>query len=369
MKFKKVLGWFLLFCIIPISGCGDKRILEDLGFIQTISYDSHTDDKVAISFSIPQTDPETTSNREVLSAVASSSKDAKMIVSRKSGMMLVSGQIRNVLFGQSLAEQGIHGHLDALFRDPSISPQVKISVVEGDAGELLLGNYKQHPRTGRYIDMLLAKEALGQTIPKVTLFNFARDYFDEGIDPVAPILKKQADNYIMTNGVALFKDDRYVTKIEPSNALVFAFLRGKFKEGHISIEMEGPHNDKEIVMFSSLISSRKIKVKHGADGIEKITFRVNVSGSVLEYIGKSRLSNDRDRHELEKRISEKITQKANDVISLMKQHQVDSIGIGQYIRNSVGYHQWKQMNWRQELQNLRVECSFDIKIKDYGKLK
>ncbi|KOP68055.1 spore gernimation protein GerC [Bacillus sp. FJAT-18019] len=366
---KKSIGWFLLLCIIPISGCGDQRILEDLGFIQTVSYDLRPDDKLNVSFSIPQADPETSANREVLSAVAASSKEATMIVSRETGMMVVSGQLRNVLFGQSMAERGLHGHLDTLFRDPSISSQVKVSVVEGNAGELLMEDYKQHPRTGRYIDMLLEKEALGQTIPKVTLFIFARDYFDEGTDPVAPILKKHADNYITTNGIALFKDDRYVTKIEPQNALVFAFLKGNFREGQISIELADASGKKEIVMFSSLISSRKVKVVHGAEGVEKVKYHVKVTGSVLEYIGDARLSNDRERHELERRISEKITEKADAMISLMKQHQLDNIGIGKHVRNSIGYRQWKQMNWREELQKLPVECSFEVKIKNYGKFR
>lgn len=366
---KKIISWLLIVCIIPLSGCGDQRILESLGFIQTVSYDIRPDGKLSISFSIPQADPETTANREVLSAVAASSKEATMKVSRETGMMVVSGQLRNVLFGQSMAEHGLHGHLDTLFRDPSISSQVKVSVVEGNAGELLTEDYKQHPRTGRYIDMLLEKEALGQTIPKVTLFIFARDYFDEGTDPVAPILKKHADNYITTNGIALFKNDRYVTKIEPQNALVFAFLKGNFREGQISLELEDAGGDKEIVMFSSLISSRKVKIIHGTDGIEKVIYHVKVTGSVLEYIGEARLSVDRERHELEQRISKELTKKADDMISLMKQHQLDNIGIGKYVRNSVGYKQWKQMNWREELEKLPVECSFEVKIKDYGKFR
>lgn len=62
-------------------------------------------------------------------------------------------------------------------------------------------------------------------------------------------------------------------------------------------------------MFSSLISSRKVKVVRGDQGIDKVMFYVKISGSVLEYIGDARLSNDRERHELEQRISQYITKK------------------------------------------------------------
>jgi spore germination protein len=366
---KKCTCLLLLLCIIPVSGCGDQRILEDLGFIQTTSYDLLPNGELSFSVSIPQADPETSAKREVLTATAKSSKEARMIMSRQTGMMLVSGQLRNVLFGTSLAESGLHGHLDTLFRDPSISSQVKISVVEGSAGELLIDDYKQHPRTGRYIDMLLEKEALGQTIPKVTLFNFARDFFDQGVDPVAPILKKHENNYITTDGIALFRDDRYVTKIHSQDALVFAFLKDKFREGQINIDLTEINGKQENVMFSSLISTRKIKITRGVQGVEKVTFHVKVTGSVLEYIGDAKLSNDRERRELEQRISQYISKKGDAMIALMKKHQVDNLGIGSHVRNRVGYEQWKKMNWRQELQKIPVECSFDVHIKDYGKFR
>ena len=365
---KKYACLLLLLCLLPLAGCGDQRILEDLGFIQTTSYDMLPDGNLAISVSIPQADPETSAKREVLTATAKSSKEAKMIMSRQTGMLLVSGQLRNVLFGRSMAEHGLHGHLDTLYRDPAISSQVKISVVEGNAGELLIDDYKQHPRTGRYIDMLLEKEALGQTIPKVTLFNFARDYFDQGVDPVAPMIKKHDKNYITTNGIALFKDDRYVAKIEPQDALIFSFLKGKFREGQLNIDLSAGDKN-EVVMFSSLISSRKVKVVRGDRGIDKVIFNVKVSGSVLEYIGDARLSNDRERHELEQRISQYISKKADAMVSLMKQHQIDNLGIGRYVRNRIGYEQWKRMDWRQELQKLQVECLIDVHIKEYGKFR
>lgn len=57
------------------------------------------------------------------------------------------------------------------------------------------------------------------------------------------------------------------------------------------------------------------------------------------------------------------------MISIMKQHQIDSLGIGRYVRNRIGYEQWKKMDWRQELQKLQVECVIDVHIKDYGKFR
>jgi len=366
---KKLCVMLLLLIMLPLNACGDQRVLEDLGLIQTVSYDLLPNGQLDISVSIPQADPETTSEREVLSASANSSKEAKMMMSRKTGMLLVSGQIRNVLFGESLARSGLKGHLDALIRDPSISSQIKISVVDGNAGELLRDNYEQHPRTGRYIDMLLEKESQGQTIPKVTLFNFQRDYFDEGVDPIAPLIRRQDSSYVTTNGIALFRDDKHVARIEPRDSLVFAFLKDKFREGEISIDLTAPGESKEIVMFSSITSSRKVKVSQGSDGAKKIKIEVNITGSVLEYLGDLKLSNERERKLLEHRVSQYIHKRADAIIGLMKDNKLDNLGIGRYVRNRVGFKQWQKMKWREEIPKLQVECSIHVKIKDYGKFR
>jgi len=370
LKRKKVPFFMpLLLIMLSLNACGDQRVLENLGLIQTVSYDLLPGGQLDISVSIPQADPETSSDREVLSAAANSSKEAKMIMSRKTGMLLVSGQIRNVLFGESLARSGLKGHLDALIRDPSISSQIKISVVDGNAGELLRDNYEQHPRTGRYIDMLLEKESQGQTIPKVTLFNFQRDYFDEGVDPIAPMIRKQDSSFITTNGIALFRDDKHVARIEPKDSLVFAFLKGKFREGEISIDLTAPGASKEVVMFSSITSSRKIKVAPGTDGAKKIKIEVDITGSVLEYLGDLKLSNERERRLLEDKVSHYISKRADTIVSLMKEHKLDNLGIGRYVRNRVGFKQWQQMKWREEIPKLEIECSIHVKIKDYGKFR
>ncbi|MBU5442715.1 Ger(x)C family spore germination protein [Paenibacillus sp. MSJ-34] len=356
-----------LFAAVTIlSGCGDQRVLERLGFIETQSFDLLPNGLLHIASSIPIADPDVKIGRKLLTTEAKSSKEAKIEFSRKTSLTLVSGQLRNILYGMSLAQRGLMEEFDTFGRDPAISPQVKISVVNGSAVSLLEKNFRQHPRTDKYIDRLLMKEAKEHSIPKVTLYEFFRDYFDDGIDPVAPVIKEEKEN-IVIDGIGLFKGAKYINKIQPQDSLVFGFLRGNFRHGSISVDLGGDEGRRESVMFNSLNSKRNVKVRKQGTRIEEVAVNVVVKGSVLEYIGPGRLDEEKVRIELENKISEHISGKANQMMKFMQKNEVDSVGIGKYVRNSMTYEQWKGMDWGQEFPNIRVKCNIRFKIKDSGR--
>lgn len=364
----KLTAFMSLILLVLLTGCGDQKILEKIGFTQTTSYDLLPEGNLKIAVTIPKADPEANVSREVLSTTAQSSKEAKISFSRQTHLILVSGQLRNTLFGLSLAKSGLWNHIDTLIRDPSISPRVKVTVVNGDAESILEKNYKQHPRTGKYVDLLLEKETHFQTLPKVTIYDFARDYYDDGIDPVAPIIKDIGDSVIV-DGVALFRDDKYIAKVDPNDSLIFSFLRGDFKQGQININLAGTDESRETVMFSSIVSSRKVDVKQAADKKSIVNIEVNVKGSILEYIGDLKLSNDSDRRKLERNMSENLSGRGNQMVQFMQEKKVDSVGIGMYVRNSMSYASWKNTDWREEFPHIQINCHIHVKIKDYGKFR
>lgn len=365
-----VISLFFLFLI----GCKDQRILEKQGFMQTAGYDllqkdeENLDDELLVTVDIPKADPEGKMLRETLSATAYSGKEAKIKFSEQTELNLVSGQLRDTLFGLTLAKRGIWEHIESLIRDPSISQNVKVVVVNGSAHDLIVKNYTQHPRTSQYVDRMLEKEAGSSQIPVVTIYDFARDYFDDGIDPVAPILKETAKNITM-DGIALFNKDRYVTKIEPEKSLIFSILRQNFKKGEISINLGKVDGKTERLLFNSVINDREIHVKRIKDESFSVEFRIDIKGSVLEYLGKYQLNKDKDRQAVEKQMSEYIMKEAESMVKLMQKNKVDSLGIGKYVRNSLSYEEWSALDWNEVYSNLDVRCTAKVVIKDFGKFK
>lgn len=361
--------------ICLLMGCNDQRILEELGFTYVQSYDLESKkegniNKMRIGLSIPIANPEKKKDREVLLIVAESTKEARVRLSGRTSRTLVSGQLRNTLFSEELASLGLWNHLDTLMRDPSISQVVNVIVVEGEAFDLMRKDYPEHRRTGQYISRLIEKEANTQAIPEVTLYHFTREYFDDGIDPIAPVLRHEGDNIIIA-GIGLFQDDRYITKLKPEKGIIFSILKEKFKEGQIKVDIEQEEeNDKDIALLSSVLSERKISV-HPSKGKEKfkVKIKMNVQGSLLEYIGKKDLGDEKARRELEKEIARFVEKETREIIKIMQENKVDSLGIGKYVRNSLSKKEWDEMDWREVFPNVEITTEAVIKIKDYGKFK
>ncbi|NBD27531.1 Ger(x)C family spore germination protein [Paenibacillus glycinis] len=357
----------LLIAAFALGGCGDQRILERIGFIQSTSYDLMPNGELKIAVAIPRLEAESNEKREVLSTTAPTSKQARIKMSRETSLQLVSGQLRVTLLGRSFAEAGIGNQLDTQIRDPAISPLMKIAVVNGDAEQLLNQRYSQHPRTDRYIERILEKEAGTHAIPKATLHQFVRDYYDDGIDPVAPMIRKAGKN-IVIDGIALFRDDRFVYRLPPQDAMIFAFMRSRFKQGEIGINLQHQGAPREAVMVTSLVSQRSVKVSGSGPGTT-VTVRVALDGTVLEYVGGLKLGKPKDLRKLERKIEAYVSGQAEAMMKNMQRAGADGIGIGAYVRNSMSYADWKRTNWRELYSQIDVRCKVKMTIKNVGKMK
>jgi spore germination protein len=294
------------------------------------------------------------------------------MLSKQTELRLVNGQLRNTLFGSDLARNGIRGLLEPLIRDPLISQRLKLTVVEGNAHDLLMKEYPQHPRTGKYIDRILEKEANYQTIPEVSLYHFTRDLLDDGIDPVAPIVK-QGQNNVMINGIALFHEDRYAAKIEPEKSIIFSLLRGDFRQGEMVAHLQenGPSKQTKqtLAIISSLISKRDIQISRSEGNPFKAVFHIQLKGSILEYDGHLDMTKNVDRLKMETLISNYIKDEANQMFRHMQQHHVDSTGIGIAVRNSLTYQEWKKLDWESLYPQTEVTFNIKVKINSYGMFK
>ncbi|MDQ0194618.1 Ger(x)C family spore germination protein [Paenibacillus wynnii] len=361
----RLLAAIIMMCML--TGCGtEQRILEDLGMIQTASYDLEENNKLRVTINMPVSATDSTIKKMLLTAVTDSSKEARLLFSNQTELTVVSGQVRNTLFGLDLAKAGIHRHVDTLLRDTSMSLGVKVTIINGKAGELLSKNYKQHSETGQYINRMLEKRGSGNGIMPSSLYQFTRDYHDDGIDPIAPIVKDTGEDAEM-DGIALFQDDRYMMKIPAKKALIFTLFKRNLKQGEIIIHLENKKNPKDIVMLSNIMSKRKVKVHHLANNRFKVDISASIRGSVLEYTGNKDLVKKEQRHKIEEEISQYISSQGEQMIKDMQKNKVDSLGIGQYVRNSLSYAEWKSLNWRNVYPQVEVNCHAKVLIKNYGK--
>ncbi|MBB3130688.1 spore germination protein [Paenibacillus rhizosphaerae] len=372
MNINKRLLMMMTAVILLLTGCTDQHIIERAGFVRTIAYDlsgEGENTKLRVTVSIPKSNHE---DAIVYSTMAESGKKAKMIFNRHNNRRLVNGQLRQVVFGERLARRGVWSNMDTLTRDPSIGSRLHIIVSESDPHHILIRNdYPQGPTAGEYIDTLIRTEAKAGEIPDTSLYTFTRDYYDDGIDPVATILKEEKES-LSVDGIALFKNDQYVGKIEAEDRMFFALLHHGVRAGDLNVSIQSERDLEEQATLEYLSSKRKIKVL-STRGIREgrpiqVALRIKLSGSLLEYIGELDMKKPSDQRKLEAELEQTINRKCQKLIDHMQEKKSDPMGIGQYVRNSIPHSVWKQLKWEEVFSKADISVHVDVKIRDYGKM-
>ncbi|MFD1708159.1 Ger(x)C family spore germination protein [Siminovitchia sediminis] len=358
--------FMIAFCImlLVLAGCGQQDIIEDIGFIHTIGYDvlEHSEDegKLRVTISFPLAEEETA---QTLSTVAETSKEARIILSNKSDKNLVTGQVRSIFIGKELAEKGIWQQMDTIYRDPVFRPNIKLAVIDGKAQELIESENPNFPKVNQSIENLLKKEARLNTIPDMDVHKFSKDYFDDGIDPIAPFIKSTNEG-MMASGIALFKNDQFVTTLNTLQSRIFFLLTGDFKKGDLFHK-----NGNEKILIDFLSNKRKFNVKVSSPDDVEVYVNIKFTGYILEYQGDKDTSNKNDIKQLEKGIQAYIEEEINDIIEIMQQYKVDNIGIGKYIRLNTNYDTWKKMKWPETIDNAKITPHVSVEILDTGLTK
>ncbi len=361
--------------LLVITGCAQKRIVEEMGFIHSMGFELNQAENaeeegiLTVTITFPQVRPSAQKDYVVLSTNAHTSKEGRTQLARQTERVLVSGQLRSVLFDRALAERGFFDTIDTFKRDHTIGLNLKVIVVNGSPKELLMSEFPEHPRVGRYVFELLEKEAQTEITVETSLHEFLRDYYDDGIDPIVPLMKIGKEEIIL-DGVGLFNGDKLAMEVAPKKSHVFMMLHENHLGGTITKEMRlESEREKEnylYITFNTLESRRTVKVNSPTE----IHLNLDVKGVVEEFTGSVKLSDDEAQIDLENKLAAYIKEVSEEIIQEMQQSQTDSLGIGQYVRNSMSYQKWKGMKWKEEIYpDAKIDVNVSVKLKGFGDVK
>lgn len=363
---KRVIACWI--AAVLLGGCADGKVLEKVGFMRTIAYDVAGEDhpdKLKVTVSIPLSNQKQTL---IHSTIAKTTEEAMLVFNRQNNRQIVKGQLRQILFGERLAQQGLGKHVGLILRDPSVGSRVHVLVVEGDTEEMLRRSYSKQATTGEYIDNLIRTEVRAQDIPDTNIYRFVRDYFDEGIEPVATIIRG-GEEHLIIEGIALFKGDRMVGRVKPEDKMLLGMLRDNVHTGSVFLDL----SKSEKSGMTHLSSRRKVQIESSGapqDGKPfKATIRLSVKGSLLEYVGERSMRSDRVQEELEKKMAGVVQKRCQALVREMQKLGTDSIGIGQYARRTMNYSEWSRLDWNETFAKADIRVKVDVKIKDYGKMR
>ncbi len=366
-----VLATILLFVLFS-SGCWDAR---DLGKMDIAIISAHDlvregektkgKDQVMITFLAPVMDKNTQEKSLIIKTAGETVGDARAARANRYSMISTS-EIRSTLFGESLARQGLSDSMDILFRNPFLSYQASIAITEGYAGDILKMKPKTSVNIGESVNSLLEAVPEQNFVPRVTLIDFRKDEHNYGRNPVLPILSKKGDDDVEISGLAVFRKDRMVGKLDLDQMKYLTLLRGEKARGVITYLQPGTE---DVYITLQGANSRKVDVELVEDKAY-IIIDVFLLADILEVQKNYLFDEDTERLQLTQEGAEDyISARCGEVLAyLQNEYQVDALNTGAAARARYG-KEIELLDWDRLFDEADITVNTHVKIRNYGATK
>jgi spore germination protein len=351
---------FFLFLILFLSGCSflPTYIVNEIDMSQGVGYDQAGKNAVKGTIVFPIFKRDKTSSSEVRTAIGKSSKEIRSILNNETRYPLVSGQLRVAIYGKKIAKKGINDFVDTLHRDPSIGSLVQMAIVDGEANELFKMKKYKNENVSLHIQDLLEQNMKMGLLPRTDLQSYLFQLFQIGQDPYLPLIKKENDN-IRIIGMALFKDDQYVSSIPMEDLFIFKTLVDINRPGlrHFILE------NRDKVVLETLYSDAKYKVKT-LHGKPEFTIHLKMSSKLQEFAPSEKQRQSFDKKKYQKQVEKELEINAINIINQFKKHQVDPLGLGAKYKEH--YRGFNEKQWKMYYPNIKVTVKADVEIQQTG---
>lgn len=328
MKVMKKIS-FIIIISIMLSGCYDMRPVEELGIIVGLGYDV---ENPGMNYKYKDTSEtfifkgEKKIEHDTLSGKNKAIYTTKHEVQSKFNKKWILGTEIVYLIGQGRAEYGIKDLIDALIRDPERRVVAGIAVSKPQAESI----YKMKPI--EYSTM--AEEIRGILnfssrenffTPKVEIPEFLQMYYQEGRKIVIPYMD-EVDGRIQITGLALFKEDKMINKVDLDEAMLINLLRNTGGKSYLAVNSPET-NEYYVAYFTSKV---KVKVSKEYEKLKYDVF-VNLSGDLKVDTVDKKMIIAKEVKEIQEVFSKNVETRLNsEVKKMQKEYKTDWLDFGKY---------------------------------------
>ncbi|WP_219835684.1 Ger(x)C family spore germination C-terminal domain-containing protein [Paenibacillus sp. R14(2021)] len=207
-----------------------------------------------------------------------------------------------------------------LLRDPQIGSGVYLSVASGQSNNILTRKNPEVSKIGKYLSLLIQHNVTTGFLLPPTLQAFTHDYYIVGKDPTLPIIEQKKDD-IKLNGVAVFKEDRMVMKVDQDKLFYLKLMSAPVKSGNV-----------ELALSEAVITLDHRKVNNLNVVIAPFNLYEGLKASVLDMSEQLSLTEPAVSNRLSLIIEQKIENEMMVLIQRLQEETVDPIGFGSKYR-------------------------------------
>lgn len=354
--------------MLLISGCWDSHELDSLFIVTGIALDKADDpEKLDITLQVGKTQSNASGsddansqsdNAIVLRTTASTMIEALIEFNRNSSRTLLLQHNQVVLFGSALAEQGLKQHIDLFIRDQKTRMEVLFMVADGRADEILSVKLDPEKTSGIYLSHVMQDLYNVSPYYKVRMLDFVSRLLDGTFSPVAPIASLVGEDdkqHLEISGLAVFKHDKMVGRLNNDEASGYIWTMGKVGQGGVVCEDD---SGRAVFNIDNMDCARDVTLR--SDGGIHVALEVNAALSIDELSGLSELQLIDMVPVLTEMARNQILEQIADTLRTAQRLNADIYGFGVSLHRKYP-KEWQDIKDRWD--ELFTEIEFDIKVK------
>ncbi|MFC7687013.1 Ger(x)C family spore germination protein [Ureibacillus sp. GCM10028918] len=353
-------------CCILIMGCAEPKILERVGLVTLVGYDTEEESKVTATSVIRQINPDLESKVEVQSETESTSKGTRVKVDMKTAKALAAGQMRVILFGEDLAKKGIEEAIHTTMMNNEISTSIYLAVVKGTTKSLLEYPYKDVTDIGQHIFNLIDHNVNQQYTISSSLHEIVRDNYSEVRNFALPVLRKKGE-FIQLDGIALFRHGKMVGELPAGDIFYIMMVQDNFENSTLELVLDGERIDsskfeeKQLqIAVDSIYTKRKIKVVNPKQNEFDLNIKINCR--LLEINSLISTTDSKLLEKIEKAMNQKIENEITRILAYSQEVNSDIYGFGEQYRAQVRDASLTDKKWSEMFKEMKVNINVEVEI-------
>lgn len=274
----------------------------------------------------------------------------------------ITGIEKTNVISEKFSRTGIRPILDTVFNNITDNDTAVVTICDGETKDILELNIPGYPTAGDYID---------QMVENSKTYNFFENSYkiidvlvkcdSEGRNVKLPYIRKTEEG-LSIDGLALFKKDKMVEKINMHDTRILNMLSDNAGKGIVTLQK---NSDSYTDYYAKVKRKVKCTKKYG-----KYIFdiKLNFSGDLStnnEYNSKAQDKFD-EKKKLEKEFETKIQKECKEFISKMqKVYKIDCLELGRIAASKYGRD--TGTDWDEAVSNSEINVNVSVKIQRQGR--
>ncbi|WP_239633805.1 Ger(x)C family spore germination protein [Paenibacillus sp. H1-7] len=350
----------LVACCLLIASCSKTKIVNKIELIQTIGVDL-SGKSVKSTMLAGNYKKKGESGVQLLGTKSDTNLDMMSRINAQTRNPIEYGQLRMLLYGKEYSRKGIADMMQNLCHDSKLSTRMQLGVTDKEASDILAAVAQSEE--SYFLSDMIEHHIKNGTLPhnnlQIALFN----YYGKGRDLFLPYLKL-TEGKIVVDGLALFKDDKYVTKINMQEAFLLKMLIENSDNGTYLASIRATEQQSASPVLLHSISS---KVKYSLNRLHpqpSLSVLVHMDAQIKYVPDWIDPTSSAHRSMLENELGSYFEQVLQALLSLCKKHNVDPAGLGDFVRSrSI---RWNEQEFQASYPQMQTQVTVKLKIVETG---